>query len=111
MKLTFGEHETLVQIYEDITANFLTPKTIQELCNQYAISESKLTKGFRKLYDISINAYYLELRMRFAKENLKVGAEVNAIAAQLGYSTPSSFIRAFKKVFPKPPGNYKFMVK
>jgi AraC family transcriptional regulator, transcriptional activator of the genes for pyochelin and ferripyochelin receptors len=108
MKLTVTEHSTLGKIHDHISANFLESIGIKELCTLFSISETKLTQGFRTKYGTTIYGYYLNRKMHYARELLKKGAHVHDVAATLNYKDVSSFIRAFKKVFPRSPGAYRF---
>lgn len=56
---------------------------------------------------ISYNRLILKLRMEKAASLLRQNhASVDAIASAVGYSTVSSFYRAFTKYFGCTPGNY-----
>lgn len=109
MKLTYAENDIVKSVHEYITINFLENFHIGALCKTYVISESKLTKGFRTKYGITIYGYYLQMRMNYAMQLLKSGKDVSGVAARLEYSTAGSFSRAFKKVYPKPPNSYRFV--
>jgi len=108
MKLTYAEHTILEAIHQDITANFLKTMRIKDICVKYSISETKLTQGFRAKYGLTIYGYYLQLKMNYAKGELQKGSAVQDLAKALNYSDVPAFIRAFKKVFAKSPGAYKF---
>lgn len=108
MKLTFAEHKILENIHAEITENFLNPISLKDLSLRYSISETKLTQGFRRIYNITVYGYYLERRMYYAKNKLMKGADVREVAEALNYSSTSSFARAFRKVFPKAPGAYRY---
>jgi AraC-like DNA-binding protein len=108
MKLTYAENEIVESVHEYITINFLESFSIGSLSKAYLISETKLTQGFRAKFAITIYGYYLERKMKYAKDELQKGATVSKVAAALNYSSTSSFIHAFRKVFPKPPGAYRY---
>ena len=108
MKLTYAENEIVKSVYEYITISFLERFPIGSLCKAYSISETKLTQGFRTKYGLTIYGYCLDRKMHYAMQLLKKGAYVHEVATKLNYSDASSFIRAFRKVFPKPPGAYRF---
>jgi len=108
MRLTISENKIVEMVYEEISLNYLKEQSIATFCNKYRISETKLTKGFKFLYGITIYAYYLDLRMHYAREELKKGTDVGSVANLLNYSTSSSFTRAFKKIYPRPPSYYRY---
>ena len=109
MKLTYAEDEIVKTVHEYIAINFLESFPTGSLCQAYAISESKLTKGFKTKYGITIYGYYLQKRMNYAMEQLKSGKDVGAVAAMLEYSTAGSFSRAFQKIYPKSPNSYRYV--
>lgn len=109
MKLTYVENEIVIAVHEYIAINFLESFPIGSLCKTYEIGESKLTKGFKTKYEITIYGYYLQKRMNYAMELLKSGKDVGTVATVLEYSTPGSFSRAFKKIYPKPPNSYRYV--
>ena len=109
MKLTYAENEIVNAVHEYIAINFLQNFQIGSLCQTYEISESKLTKGFKTKYEITIYGYYLQKKMNYAMEQLKNGKDVGTVAAMLKYSTTGSFSRAFQKIYPKPPNSYRYV--
>lgn len=67
-----------------------------------------LSKVFKQVNLITIDRYFIRLKMEKAKELLIVNAiNVNEIAWLLGYSSSQNFSTQFKKVIGKTPGEYK----
>ncbi|GAA3928810.1 helix-turn-helix domain-containing protein [Chitinophaga oryziterrae] len=108
MKLTFSERKIIEKVQLEITTDFKRRFKIEDLCEQYKISETKLTKGFKQLFGITIARYHLELCMQFAKEEFIKGTTVGEIAFTLEYSSIATFSRAFKRVHNKAPSYYRF---
>jgi AraC-like DNA-binding protein len=108
MKLTFSERKIIEKVQLEITTDFKRRFKIEDLCEQYDISETKLTKGFKQLYGITVSRYHLELCMQFARGEFIKGTKVREVAFILEYSSIASLSRAFKKVYDKPPSYYRF---
>lgn len=80
------------------------PPTLRELAREAAMSESKLKKIFKAVYDLPPYEYYQRQRMQKARLMLLSGNySVKDIGYTLGYSNLSNFTLAFKKVFGKLP--------
>jgi AraC-like DNA-binding protein len=108
MRLTYAERVIIDQVHFDITHNYFQKFLIGDLCLKYIISETKLTKGFKQVYGVTIYRYHLEKCMEHAKEAFKRGASVRDVAVAFEYSSIGSFSRAFRKVYPRPPSHYKY---
>lgn len=83
------------------------PKTISELSTIAEISESKLEKGFKQLYNTTIYHYHLTQRMAYAKLRITEGARIKEMAHELGYADRTAFTKAFKRIYDVPPDDYK----
>lgn len=99
-----------IELARDILIeNMETPLSLPDLAVKAGISETKLTRGFRKLYDTSVFAYLRKYRMDKALMLLESGnMNVTEVAYAVGYSSPSHFTRVFTKYFGSPPRKYLF---
>ncbi len=86
--------------------NYVKPLTISQLSNIVGISTSKLKAGFKNYCGITIYGYVRDIRMQKAYKYLLDG-NMNVIEAAnlVGYSNPSHFSSAFKKIFGINPSN------
>ena len=82
------------------------PWTLDALADATAMSRSVFSKRFKSLVGIAPLDYLLRWRMRLARDLLRCGATVSAIAAQLGYSSESAFGHAFKRTYGHAPKRY-----
>jgi AraC-like DNA-binding protein len=98
MQFTIYEKQILSEIYMQIESNFKQHIPIANFVNQYKISESTITNAFKMLFQKTIDQHRLEVAINYAKKRLQEGAQVKAIASELGYANTSSFCRTFKKV-------------
>ena len=80
------------------------PPTIKELAREAAMSESKLKKVFKSIYDMPIYEYFQKQRMQKARLMLISGDyAIKDVGYTLGYANLSNFTLAFKKEFGKLP--------
>ncbi|HJT75177.1 MAG TPA: AraC family transcriptional regulator [Chitinophaga sp.] len=97
-KADYSGCQMLDVIKEYINRNLHKPLTIPHLAALYFISESKLKQLFRKHEDMPVRKYLQEQRMQKALQLLlNTDQKINIIAAEVGYTNVSSFIREFKK--------------
>ena len=90
-----------------ILKEFSMPPTLQQLSERINLSLRKLKTGFKEIYGQPVFQYLLDYKMTLAKDLLqKREYNVNEVSRQLGYSTASHFISAFKKKFGVTPKSY-----
>lgn len=80
------------------------PLSVPEVARVVGLSESSLKRSFKKVYGVSVFAFFQKIRMEHAK-NLLAKKEMNVteVAYTLGYSAPEHFSRAFRVHFGFPP--------
>lgn len=82
--------------------------TLADLAQRFHYSEKQISRIVRDRIGISYNQLILKLRMEKAATLLRQRrGSVEAVAAAVGYSTVSSFYRAFTKYFGCTPGSYQ----
>lgn len=90
-----------------IVSNLSEPPALSSLSKQVMLSPSILKKGFKELYGTTIYNYLHNYRLEKAKELLITQkTSVKAVALEIGYSTASHFINAFKKKYGTTPKKY-----
>lgn len=101
----FWKHE-FSAILSHIQTNY-DHVTLSELSDRFHYSEKQISRIVQSCMGISYNQLILKLRMEKAAGLLQQkSASVDAIASAVGYSTVSSFYRAFTKHFGCTPGKY-----
>ena len=92
---------------EIIITNYNNPPTLVELSQEVKLSLRKLKEGFKEVYGKPVFQYLLDYKMDLAKKMLNDGSyNVNEVSFELGYSTASHFISAFKKKYDITPKQY-----
>lgn len=103
-----------VQQVEAILTNdqVVIPPTIKELSRKVAMSESKLKKIFKAVYELPVYEYFQRHRMQKARTMLLSGNySIKDVGYTLGYSNLSNFTLAFKKEFGRLPSDLVKQVK
>jgi len=80
--------------------------TLQELGEAAGISPFHLARAFQALYGAPPMTYHTRLRLEAGAALLADGLTAGEAAVRLGYSEPSAFSRAFKRLFGEAPGAY-----
>jgi AraC-like DNA-binding protein len=82
--------------------------TVDQLAGKVGLSRSRFTMRFGRVVGESPRAYIARVRMLRAARMLREGKmPVAAIALDAGYESESSFNKAFKRFYRKPPGQFR----
>ncbi|WP_439130474.1 helix-turn-helix transcriptional regulator [Polaribacter sp.] len=83
------------------------PPTLQELANEIGLNIKKLKEGFKQIYGDTVYSFLFDYKMEHSRRLLESNQyNVNEVGTQVGYSTASHFIAAFKKKFGTTPKKY-----
>jgi AraC-like DNA-binding protein len=99
--------ELIIEARNRLLADLIKPPTIKELAQITGTNENKLKKGFRLLYNTSINK--LLQNERLSKAKLLIAEEtypIKEIARMVGYKHSGHFTAKFKKKFGVLPKEY-----
>ncbi len=99
--------ELIIEARNRLLSNLIKPPTIKELALLTGTNENKLKKGFRLLYNTSINK--LLQNERLSKAKLLIAEEaypIKEIAKMVGYKHSGHFTSKFKKKFGVLPKEY-----
>lgn len=102
------EYEALLVAREFINHNFVHPLTISQIAQKAAISEKRLTEGFRHCFGCTVNDYITEKRMETAKQLLLTGKyTASNVTWMVGYSHTGYFIKKFREHYGMSPGEMR----
>ncbi len=88
------------QAKEIIIGNISNPPSLSELAKQVGLNIKKLKTDFKQFYGSPVFTFLLNYKMELAKKMLLENQmNVYEIAINLGYSTSSHFIAAFKRKY------------
>ncbi|MHB0754147.1 helix-turn-helix transcriptional regulator [Polaribacter sp. M15] len=92
---------------EIIIDRMAEPPSLQELANEIGLNIKKLKEGFKQIYGDTVYSFLFDYKMEHARRLLESNRfNVNEVGTQVGYSTASHFIAAFKKKFGTTPKKY-----
>lgn len=94
-------------VRDRIEADATSVPDIATLSREYAVSESKLSRDFKRAYGVSIHACVIEARLEEAARLLSSGQmSVGEVAERAGYAKHSQFSEAFRRRFGVLPKDY-----
>ena len=99
--------KTLSEILTDIDLNFRDINSLNYFTSKYYMSASTLNRIFRQYLHTTPKMYLETKRLAYARRLLKQGKTINEASRESGFSTPSNFIRLFKKRFSSTPKQYQ----
>lgn len=99
--------EKIKKAKQIVISHMAEPPTLKEISNQIALSVPKLKEGFKHIYGDTVFNFLLDYKLEFARKLLLTKKHnITEISNQIGYSTPSHFISAFKKKYGTTPKQY-----
>lgn len=99
--------EKIKKAKQIVISHMAEPPTLKEISNQIALSIPKLKEGFKHIYGDTVFNFLLDYKLEFARKLLLTKKHnITEISNQIGYSTPSHFISAFKKKYGTTPKQY-----
>ena len=110
-------HREIIEAPEDplaeSIARFLNqrlddPPDLAELSRRFGYHPDVLNRRFKRRFGLSLRAYLIDRRLHRAKTMLLEGRHsVAQIAVETGFYDQSHFVKAFKKAYSLPPGEYR----
>ena len=90
-----------------IIENMAEPPSLNKLASLVDLPLQKLNDGFKHIYGDSIFNFLLDYKLEYARKLMLLKKHnVSEISLQIGYSTSSHFISAFKKKYGTTPKQY-----
>jgi len=85
---------------EIIISRMAEPPSLQELSTEIGLNLKKLKEGFKQIYGDTVYSFLFDYKMEHSRKLLESNKfNVNEVGLQVGYSSASHFIAAFKKKF------------
>jgi len=100
------ENDFLNKITKVIEANISNEQFgVSELASEIAMSRSNLLRKVKKMSNLSVSQFINQVRLQKAMEMLKeTSLTVSEISYEVGFSSPSYFIKCFRDNYGYPPG-------
>ncbi len=84
-----------------------SPPSLVDLARQVGLNDRKLKEGFRQVFETTVFGYLTQQRMEKACQLLVQQRSVAAVAAAVGYASPTAFSGAFRRSFGVTPKAYQ----
>lgn len=97
--LTPRDVRALEEVRAFLDTDYASAPTIAMLARRAGMNRTKLSQGFRAIFDESIQSYCQRLCMMEAHRLLEAGSRVGEVAEAVGYEHQSSFAQAFRDYF------------
>ncbi|MBE9157483.1 helix-turn-helix transcriptional regulator [Nodosilinea sp. LEGE 06152] len=99
--------ERIHQARQILQSNLQTPPSLLDLARQVGLNDRKLKEGFRQAFNTTVFGYLTQQRMEKACQLLVQQRSVAAVAAIVGYASPTAFSGAFRRKFGMTPKAYQ----
>ncbi|WP_281616019.1 AraC family transcriptional regulator [Flammeovirga sp. SubArs3] len=100
----------MIEVKDEILKDYSHQPNLDQLCKKFGISESKLQRTFKKVFQKPILQFFNTQRItegrKMVKQNTK---DLTQIALELGFSDLSHFSKVYKKQFGVRPSEDKLM--
>ena len=99
-------HKGLVEVAALMEANIEEPLSLEELSQLAGLSQRHLQRMFRDALQVTPSHYYLELRLRRARELLlQTEMSITSITIACGFQSACHFSKCYRALFGKPPSS------
>jgi transcriptional regulator GlxA family with amidase domain len=97
-------HETLIKAAALMDANIEEPLSLDELASSVGVSRRQIERLFKRHLNLVPTRYYLELRLRRARELLlQTPMSIMDITIACGFQSPPHFSKCYRSLFGYPP--------
>lgn len=97
-------HDTLIRVAQLMEENIEKPLSLDEIAAATALSRRQIERLFRRHLDCVPNRYYLQMRLRRARELLlQTSMPIIDITTACGFQSPPHFSRCYRAQFGCPP--------
>jgi len=99
-------HKALAEVAALMEANIEEPLSLEELAHLAGLSPRHVQRMFREALGCTPVQYYLDLRLRRARELLlQTGMSITSITVACGFQSPCHFSRAYRALFGQSPSS------
>ncbi len=111
LALPWSNHPQLAIIMQAVFNDPANHHNVEHWSAMIHTTPRTLARLFQKEVNMTFSEWRIQARLLYALEKLHDGKSVTYIALELGYSSPSAFIAAFKKIMGKSPLEYMSVIK
>jgi transcriptional regulator GlxA family with amidase domain len=103
-----GYHRSLTQAAVLMEANIEEPLSLDELARMTEVSQRQLQRLFRRSLGLTPAQYYLNLRLRRARELLlQTDMPIMSITVACGFRSPAHFSKSYRAIFGHSPSRQR----
>ncbi|AJQ93401.1 helix-turn-helix domain-containing protein [Gynuella sunshinyii] len=106
LALPWSNHPSLSKILWQLFEHPASQHNVEYWAAMIHTTPRTLARLFQQEVNMTFSEWRMQARLLYALEQLNHGKSVTYIALELGYSSPSAFIAAFKKIMQKSPLEY-----
>ena len=101
------EDKEILKVQEFIEQNYQEKITVDELCDEIAVSRRTFERRFKRATSNTVIEYLQRVKVEAAKKELEKGRKtVNEVMYEVGYSDPKAFRGVFKRITDMTPLDY-----
>jgi transcriptional regulator GlxA family with amidase domain len=99
-----NSHESLLKIASLMEANIEEPLSLDDLADEVGISRRQVERLFKRYLNCVPTKYYLDLRLRRARELLlQTAMSILDVTIACGFQSPAHFSKCYRNLFGYPP--------
>ena len=97
-------HRGMIQVAELMEENIEKPLSLEDIARTAGLSRRQIERLFRRHLDCVPKRYYLEIRLRRARELLlQTAMPIMDVTTSCGFKSPPHFSRCYRALFGHPP--------
>jgi transcriptional regulator GlxA family with amidase domain len=97
-------HQSLIKVAELMEANIERPLSLERIAHQTGLSRRQIERLFKRHLNCVPKRYYLEMRLRRARELLlQTAMPIMDITTACGFQSPPHFSKCYRNQFGHPP--------
>ena len=104
--ITLSLPENILKLQQYIDSNYSEITSISDIGKHFFYSREHISRLFKKYFDTSISDYIMKKRISESQSLIAQNLALIDVAYQVGFSSLSTFIRAFKSVTGMTPSKY-----
>ena len=99
-----SSHRGMIQVAELMEENIEKPLSLEDIARSTGLSRRQIERLFRRHLDCVPKRYYLEMRLRRARELLlQTAMPIMDVTTSCGFKSPPHFSRCYRALFGHPP--------
>ncbi len=103
--------ENILSLQQYLDTHYAEINSVTEVADHFFYSREYVSRLFKKYYDTTILDYIHKLRISKSRALIAEGTPIIDVCFAVGFSSLSTFIRAFRKVTNMTPSEYRRMVR